>query len=207
MSGDTTLLVMAKAPEAGRVKTRLSPCFSPAQAAALAAAALADTLEAVLEAPARRRVLVLDGPVPPWVPAGFEVWAQRGEGLAERIADAFARSEGPALLVGMDTPQLTARQLTVDWTAHDAWFGPAQDGGFWALGLREPDPDLVLGVPMSVDDTGAIQLARLHAAGLRVGMLPRLRDVDTPECAAEVAHEAPGTRFAALHAELALHAS
>lgn len=204
---DTTLLVMAKAPVAGRVKTRLSPCFSPAEAAALAGAALADTLDAVVAAPARRRVLVLDGVVPSWVPAGFEVWAQRGDGLAERIAHAFARTTGPALLVGMDTPQLTARHLTVDWTAHDAWFGPAQDGGFWALGLREPDPDLVLGVPMSADETGAIQLARLHAAGLRVGMLPKLRDVDTPECAAAVAHDAPWTRFAALHGELVVHAS
>ncbi|MGQ0845900.1 MAG: TIGR04282 family arsenosugar biosynthesis glycosyltransferase [Sporichthyaceae bacterium] len=199
----TTLLVMAKAPEPGRVKTRLAPRFGPAGAARLAAAALADTLEAVLDTPADRRVLVLDGAPGPWLPAGLEVWPQRGAGLAERIADAFERSTGPTLLIGMDTPQVQSAHLTVRWDGHDAWFGPAEDGGFWALGLREPDPALVRGVPMSTDRTGVAQLARLHRAGLRVGMLPCLRDVDTPACAQIVSAAAPGTRFAAEHAVLA----
>lgn len=200
----TTLLVMAKAPVPGRVKTRLTPWFSPGEAAQLAEAALLDTLAVVLAAPAGRRVLVLDGPAGAWLPPGLEVWTQVGVDLADRIAHALARSAGPTLLIGMDTPQLTVRHLSVEWVEHDAWFGPAEDGGFWALGLRRPDPDLVRGVPMSTGHTGRVQLARLRAAGLRVGLLPRLRDVDTPECAAAVAAKAPATRFAALHATLSV---
>jgi len=70
---DTTLLVIAKQPLPGRVKTRLVPPCTPGQAAALAEAALADTLHTVLAAPARRRVLVLDGEPGPWLPPGFDI--------------------------------------------------------------------------------------------------------------------------------------
>ena len=199
----TTLLVIAKEPVAGRVKTRLVPPCTPEQAAALAEAALADTLHAVLAAPARRRVLVLDGEPGPWLPPGFDVVPQCGGGLDERLAGAFAAISGPALLVGMDTPQLTPGLLTVDWEGIDAWFGPAADGGFWGLGLRVPDAALVRGVPMSTADTGAVQLARLHAAGLRVAELPRLRDVDTAADAVAVARQAPRSRFAARAREFA----
>jgi hypothetical protein len=195
----TTILVMAKAPVAGRVKTRLCPPFTLRQAADLALAALLDTLDAVLAAPAERRVLVLEGPPGPWLPPGIEVLPQQGAGLDDRIANALAWSTGPVLLIGMDTPQVTDRQLTVRWD-RDAWFGPAADGGFWALGLREPDPDLVRGVPMSREDTGRLQLRRLTEAGLRVGALPELRDIDTAADAAAVASAAPHSRFAVAHA-------
>jgi hypothetical protein len=199
----TTLLVVAKEPVPGRVKTRLVPPCTPRQAAALAEAALADTLHAVLAAPARRRVLVLDGEPGPWLPPGFDVVPQCGGGLDERLAGAFAAVSGPALLIGMDTPQLTPGLLAVDWEIADAWFGPAADGGFWGLGLRAPDAALVRGVPMSAADTGAVQRARLHVAGLRVAELPRLRDVDTAADAVAVARQAPRSRFAARVRELA----
>ena len=199
----TTLLVIAKEPVPGRVKTRLVPPCTPQQAAALAEAALADTLHAVLAAPARRRVLVLDGEPGPWLPPGFDIVPQCGDGLDERLAGAFAAVHGPALLIGMDTPQLTPGLLAVDWEVADAWFGPAADGGFWGLGLWAPDAALVRGVPMSTADTGAVQRARLHAAGLRVAELPRLRDVDTAADAVAVARQAPRSRFAARARELA----
>ena len=197
------MLVIAKEPVPGRVKTRLVPPCTPRQAAALAEAALADTLHAVLAAPARRRVLVLDGEPGPWLPPGFEIMPQCGGGLDERLAGAFAAVRGPALLIGMDTPQLTPGLLAVDWEVADAWFGPAADGGFWGLGLWAPDAALVRGVPMSTADTGAVQRARLHAAGLRVAELPRLRDVDTAADAVAVARQAPLSRFAARARELA----
>jgi uncharacterized protein len=199
----TTLLVIAKQPVPGKVKTRLVPPCTYEEAASLAEAALADTLQAVALAPARRRVLVPDGPPGPWLPPGFDVVPQCAGLLDERLAAAFGGVDGPALLVGMDTPQVTPHLLTVDWDAADAFFGPAADGGFWALGLRSPDPALLRGVPMSTDTTGAIQHAKLLAAGLRVAHLPELRDVDTAADALTVAHEAPRSRFAHRVRELA----
>jgi uncharacterized protein len=195
---NAALLVIAKEPVPGRVKTRLTPPYTPERAAEIAASALADTLSAVARTPARRRILALAGRPGPWLPPGIEVVPQRGDGLDERLANAFAAAGGPAVLVGMDTPQVTPAILA-DATRRledcDAVFGPAADGGFWLLGLRAPDPSLLLGVPMSRPDTGACQLRRL--AGLRVAMLETLVDVDTAADAVRVAAEAPGTRFAA----------
>lgn len=199
------LMVIAKEPVPGRVKTRLTPPYTPGEAAWLAEAALADTLGAVRSAPAARRVLALDGVPGRWLPPGFDVIGQRGGGLAERIAwalaDARASWPAPVVLIGMDTPQVTPALLAAAAGplvsgAADATFGPAEDGGFWLLGLREIDPALVLGVPMSRPDTGSRQLARLHEAGLRVRLLPELADVDTAEQAERIAAAAPGSRFA-----------
>ncbi|MEU1572385.1 DUF2064 domain-containing protein [Streptomyces collinus] len=197
----TTLLVIAKEPVPGRVKTRLTPPYTPREAATLAEAALTDTLHTMLRVPARRRILVLDGTPGPWLPTGFTVVPQASGGLDERIAAAFALcDDGPALLVGMDTPQLTPVSLTaVGCGEHDAWFGPAVDGGFWALGFADPARAvaLVRGVPMSTDSTGAIQRRRLTEAGLSVADLPLLRDVDCEADAVSVAACCPpGSRFA-----------
>jgi uncharacterized protein len=214
------LLVLAKAPVPGRVKTRLTPPFTPQEAAMLAEAALADTLEAGASSSFARHVLALadqwatPGALRAELPGRFEVVPQRGGGLDERIAaafdDTYAAQPLPIVLIGMDTPQVTPGLLeTVAWPLvsgeADAVFGPAEDGGFWLLGLRRPDPELVLGVPMSAADTGRAQLARLRAAGLRVRQVPELIDVDTVDDAVQVARQAPGSRFAAtlgiLHTE------
>jgi SAM-dependent methyltransferase len=107
----------------------------------------------------------------------------------------------------MDTPQLTPQLLASAWPAADAAgadavLGPSADGGFWAVGLRRPCPAAFPGVPMSTPHTFAAQLARLRSLGLRVHLLPELRDVDTPADAAVVAALAPHTRFARLHRHL-----
>ncbi len=215
------LLVMAKRPVAGRVKTRLCPPFSPAEAAELAAAAIADTLAAAFAAvpvAALRGyrlepVLVLDGRPDGWLPpllrhevdgpAQMRVVPQRGDQLDSRLAAAFedAAFDVPALLIGMDTPQVTSSTLVgaIEALAApgcDAVLGHAEDGGFWALGLRRADPALLLGVPMSTAFTGAAQESRLAAAGLRVGVLEQLCDVDTAEDSERVAALAPASRFA-----------
>jgi rSAM/selenodomain-associated transferase 1 len=195
------LIVLAKAPRPGRSKTRLCPPCTPRDAAALARAALADTLEAVLATPAARRVLVLDGPVGDWLAPGFEVVAQRGAGLDERLAQAFEDVGGPALLLGMDTPQVTPGDLArglqrLAAPGVDAVLGPATDGGYWAIGLQEAEPRAFLGVPMSTAWTGRAQHARLCRLGLRVALLPALRDVDRIADARAVAALAPAGRFA-----------
>ncbi|MDX6718909.1 MAG: uncharacterized protein QOJ63_1163 [Solirubrobacteraceae bacterium] len=196
-----TLAVIAKAPAAGRSKTRLCPPCTPDEAAALAEAALRDTLDALLAAPVdARRVLVLDGLPGRWLPPGVDVLAQRGDGLGERLAAAFADLGGPTFLIGMDTPQVTAALLAEGLGALDrarAVLGLAPDGGYWGVGLRAADPAAFAGVPMSTARTGAVQLARLRALGLRPLPLPALRDVDTFADARAVAERAPRGRFAA----------
>ena len=201
----TALLVIAKAPVAGRVKTRLCPPCSPSQAADLAAAALVDTLVAASSSRATRRVLILDGDPGDWVPPGFDVLPQRGAGLAERLAAAFADAGGPSLLIGMDTPQVTPALLDTGLAAldrSDAVLGLAPDGGYWAIGLGRPNAAVFRDVPMSAPDTGAVQRARLSALRLHTVELPVLRDVDTIADAHAVAAAAPTSRFArALHAD------
>lgn len=198
---DPTFIVLAKAPQAGRSKTRLCPPCTPEQAAALADAALQDTVAAVVATPATRRVLVLDGLRPSWLPEDVEVIDQRGDGLDERLAAAFEDVGGPALLVGMDTPQLTPRLLRTAWDllmspGTDAVLGHALDGGYWAIGLRTADRALFTGVTMSVPETGALQEARLRSRGARVALLPELQDVDLIDDAHAVAALAPDGRFA-----------
>lgn len=197
----TAVALIAKECVPGKVKTRLAPAIGFDHAADVAAASLADTVDAVLRMPATRRILLFDGTTPPAGTESFEVMPQVSGDLDERIAAMFDAVDEPTLLVGMDTPQLTPahteRVFAADDTDHDAWFGPAADGGFWGLWLREPDGDLVRGVPMSRDDTGAIQVERLRAAGLRVGILDELLDVDTIDDADTVAALVPGSRFAA----------
>ena len=196
------IIVLAKAPVPGRVKTRLCPPCDPAQAARLAEAALVDTLRAVAATPCDRRVLVLDGPPGPWLPARLEVLPQRGDGLDERLAHAFTDVGAGGLLIGMDTPQVTPARLTASLDAlaapHvDAVLGPSVDGGWWGIGLRMPDPAVFLGVPMSTPHTGAAQRARLHQLRLSTRNLPMMRDVDDFDDAIAVSHAAPHGRFAA----------
>ena len=199
---EVTLLVIAKEPVPGKAKTRLSPALGERGAAALAEAALADTLAAVAAVTGERpKALALDGSPGPWLGGGFSVFPQRGTGLAERLAAAFEDVGGPAFLIGMDTPQIdpgtideACRALSAEGT--DAVFGPADDGGWWGLGLRRADPRAFAGVPMSEEHTGAAQLEALRSLGLRVTELEPMRDVDTIEDGLAVAALAPGSGFA-----------
>lgn len=200
------LLVMAKAPVPGRVKTRLCPPCSAQSAAHLAEAALADTLAAAVGAGADRCVLVLDGQPGPWLPSGVDVVPQRGDGFGVRLANAWSDVGGPGVQIGMDTPQVTGAILgraldQLDDQAVDALLGDAVDGGWWAIGLRVAHLDAFVGVPMSRADTGEAQRLRLCALGLRIGSLPVLRDVDTFADAEAVAALVPGSRFATAFAD------
>lgn len=195
----TKVIVIAKAPRPGRCKTRLAPPLTLEGAARVAQAALSDTLRAALDCPAYEHVLALEGPRGPWIPAGFCTISQRGAGLDERLAAAFEDAGTPAVLIGMDTPQVTAALLAgalVALERADAVIGPALDGGYWAIGLRAASAELFHGVPMSRADTFEVQLARLREAGLTVRLLEPLRDVDLIDDAYAVARLAPQSRFA-----------
>jgi uncharacterized protein len=207
------LLILAKAPVPGEVKTRLCPPATPDQAARIAAAAFLDTLDAVLAVPDVIPVVALTGDLSRAVGGdalrarlrATTVVRQRGTTLGQRIAaahaDAAAVASCPVLQIGMDTPQADAGLLNhcLDLLdGADAALGMATDGGWWVLGLRRPElADLIAGIPTSRSDTGLRTLAALQTAGFQVAKLPELSDVDTWEDAVAVARGLPGGRFAA----------
>jgi len=207
---DVQIVVLAKQPVAGRSKTRLCPPLSPEQAAQVARAALLDTLDVVLASGADRPVVVLDGDPNGLVPAGFAVLPQVDGTLDVRLAGAFDAVQSlrpiPVLLVGMDTPQVTTDLLGQACAAlmeGDSVLGLAEDGGWWACGLRTADAEVFVGVPMSTDHTGADQLARMRRRGLAPTMLPVLRDIDDAADLVAVAAQMPSsTRLPALAASL-----
>jgi len=202
------LLLVAKAPVAGRVKTRLGASVGDDVAADLAAAALLDTIDACRETGAFGH-LSLAGDLSAAVRGeelraaldGWTITPQVGEGLAERLVRAHADA-GPGLVVqiGMDTPQVTAAALheVADMAAgHDAVLAPATDGGWWALARRDADVVRHLAqVPMSTATTCADTRRALERAGARVARAAELTDVDTPGDADLVADLAPASRFA-----------
>jgi uncharacterized protein len=202
------LLVITKAPVPGRSKTRLTPPCTPGQAAAIAAAAVGDTLDTVRATPAQRRVVALDGAPRDLDLSGCVVVPQADGGLGTRLAHAFADAMGPpdgdlpTLLIGMDTPQVTAALLTdcldrlVAAGPGTAVLGTAPDGGWWALGVHSASAALVLpGVPMSREDTAVRTRAALEQAGLAVLELPELADIDHfPDAVSVAAQCLPGSR-------------
>jgi glycosyltransferase A (GT-A) superfamily protein (DUF2064 family) len=202
-----TVIVLAKEPVPGRVKTRLQSEFSAIEAAQLAAAAIEDTVAAVRAASATRRILAWEGKPARWQ-RGFQVVGQPRGTLNLRLAAAFATAvseptDEPALLIGMDTPQVTAQLLDSDWEGADAVLGLSEDGGFWAIGLRHGYPaGLFEGIPMSTSRTGSMQLARLFDLGMTVKLLTPLRDVDRPTDAEEVARQVPRLVFSRRYRKL-----
>jgi len=202
------LLVVAKAPEPGRVKTRLGAEIGMDAAADVAAASLLDTLAACASAASDCHVS-LAGDLDQAVRgdelraalAGWTVHPQEGPDFAARLADAHGRMTGPVVQVGMDTPHLTRAllwQAAAGLATYDAVLGPAEDGGWWVLALRDPAQAVALaGVPMSTPTTGIETRAALEDRGVSVGTAATLRDVDTVEDADAVAALAPGSRFAA----------
>jgi len=209
------LVVIAKEPLPGDVKTRLCPPCTLGQAATIAEAALADTLAAVAATPASRHIVALDGRPGDWLPQGFDVLAQRNGSLGNRLfgafEDCFSLSPEPVVLIGMDTPQVTVDHLRQVARAlesgADAVVGLAPDGGYWLIALRHLHPAAFAGVPMSADDTGTVQVRRLRECGYRVALTEPLRDVDDAVDAMAVAGEIPGSRFAAAVATAGVSAS
>lgn len=216
----TVVIVLAKAPVPGRVKTRLCPPATPEQSARIASAALLDTLDAARAVPGARTVVALTGDLSAAVGepelraalAACDVVEQRGDALGERIAAAHADTAAlhpgvPTVQIGMDTPQVTAELLSGCRDAlstSDAVLGRATDGGWWALGLADPHRAGVLAaVPMSRTDTGDLTHDALRTSGLRVAAAGELTDVDTADDAVTVAGDVPDGRFAAVVGELA----
>jgi uncharacterized protein len=214
----TCLLVVAKAPVPGLAKTRLAATVGDAAAAEIAAAALLDTLDAVAASPAAARVVAMTGDLDAAARADelrarladFVVIEQRGDGFADRLANAHldasaAVDAAEVIQIGMDTPQVTPELLAEcgrGLADHDAVLGLARDGGWWVLGVRDAgQAECLRDVPMSHPDTGALTLAALRDAGLSVGSVSELCDVDTIDDIDAVRRACPaGSRFARITA-------
>lgn len=204
--------MVAKAPVPGLAKTRLCPPASPTQAAEIAAAALLDTLTAVLDTPAAVPVVALTGDLDRAcraseirrVLASTQVIQQRGGPFGDRLANAHADAAAlypglPVLQIGMDTPQVTPELLarTGRRTRSDAVLGPATDGGWWALGLRDPRwAHALRQVPMSQSDTATCTRIALAGLGIETETGAVLSDVDTMDDAVRVSEVVPESRFA-----------
>ncbi|KQV74217.1 hypothetical protein ASC61_03900 [Aeromicrobium sp. Root344] len=207
MTNDPTVLVVAKAPEPGLVKTRVAATVGDDAAAQLAAAALLDTLETVA-ALGWPVVVALTGELGDAVRtdeitralSGVRVVSQRGDGLGARLAHAHADADGGhgVVQVGMDTPQLTVRDYLdagAEVRRGSRVIGPAVDGGWWLLGLPDPGEAAVLAdVEMSVDDTAE----HTERALGDVERLRTVRDMDTWADALDIADGIPLSRVAAV---------
>jgi uncharacterized protein len=212
MSGlPVTVLVVAKAPEPGRAKTRLAAAVGDRLAADIAAAALLDTLDAVAAAPVAARVVALTGDLDAAAGAteirqrleSVTVIEQRGDGFADRLANAHIDSADgyPVLQIGMDTPQVTADLLTGcarRLLQTPAVLGLACDGGWWVLGVQTPAmAECLRTVPMSQPNTGELTLKALRDNGIDVAVVERLADFDVVDDVAAVRDACgPASRFA-----------
>lgn len=190
----SALIIFAKAPIPGQVKTRLCPPLTPDEAASLHGSFVLDMLERS-RATASMDRFVACAPSPDHV--FFKILAERhgvrliaqtgddlGARLARAIADVFALGYRRVLVIGTDLPTLPAsafgdaEQLLA---AHDVVLGPALDGGYYLIGLRKPAPELFAGLPWSTDRVLALTKQKAAALGLSTGLLPVRRDIDTVE--------------------------
>ena len=184
----TSVLVLAKAPVAGRVKTRLQPVFTPLECAEIQRVLIERTLRWALDVAPGATLLALDGP-PAATPPGVEVVEQEGTALGERLAraagHAFRVHPGRLLVVGVDTrltpdhASAAAKQLDA---GAEAVFGPALDGGYYLLALARPLPELfeIDRQAWGGDKVLELSLAAAWKAGRRTALIHPERDLDTP---------------------------
>jgi uncharacterized protein len=203
-----TLLVVAKQPIPGQTKTRLCPPLTPTQAAELYECFLRDTLDLLRIIPdVRRRV--------GYLPAGsqdyfrrlapdLELEPQRGESLGERLDHLLKQAledrspgDGPhrAVVIGSDSPTLPATYLSQAFerlVQADVVLGPTIDGGYYLIGVKQPQPHLLRQVQMSTPHVLSDTLALARAGGLSVALLPAWYDVDTPDDLHRLVRQADG---------------
>ena len=191
---EDAVVLLAKAPVAGRVKTRLCPPLNHRESAALYACMLRDTADEVSTLLRVRRYLFIDPPEPADFPWGkpfseFERFPQRGEDLGDRMRDAaataFRRGARRVVIVGADCPALSAgtirrafRELS---TGASVVFGPSADGGFYLVGLSSPDERLFRGFRWSTAEVLRNATARCRILSAPFAFLPPGRDVDSGE--------------------------
>ena len=193
----SALVIFAKAPIAGQVKTRLCPPLTPDEAATLHGSFVLDTLErtkaavATLKLPLARYLACAPSSTLVFFRImeerqGVKLLDQVGEDLGARMAHVFetlfARGYQRVFIVGTDTPSLPLeqyQQAIMLLETHDLVLGPALDGGYYLIGLNQPAPGLFTGIPWSTDQVLALTQGKARALGLTTVLLAPWRDVDT----------------------------
>jgi len=188
------LVIVAKEPVPGKVKTRLFPKFSPAVAADLYRCFLHDRIQevstlngvrAIAYTPENARetfmTLALDG---------FELFAQQGKHLGERLNNIFLEklSQGykAVSIVDSDSPDLPKSLIEESFELllskrADIVFGPCYDGGYYLVGMRKPHPELFRDIPWSTENVLSVTLEKARKMGLNVKLLSAWNDLDTFE--------------------------
>ncbi|MFQ5903698.1 MAG: TIGR04282 family arsenosugar biosynthesis glycosyltransferase [Candidatus Binatia bacterium] len=188
------LVVMAKAPLVGSVKTRLCPSLTQAEAAAFYECLLEDTVSQLWKFRAsdfwiafapegeeyfRRRFM-----------KGIDLLAQRGRDLGERLhhvfVDLFHKGYEEIVVVGSDSPAISLSTIAQTYEqlrgeGCDVVLGPSSDGGYYAIGLKRPLAELFHQIPWSTQDTLKSTLERVRELGLKVELLPPAYDIDVEE--------------------------
>lgn len=190
----SAIIVFAKAPVAGQVKTRLCPPLTPDEAASLHGSLVLDILERCQSLKGYDRILAgTPSPHHPFfraMEARFKipVWDQQGEDLGARMAGVFKQALGApyrsAVVIGTDIPGIHGPLLTSALKGlqdHDVVLGPTVDGGYYLIGLRSPVPELFENMPWSTDQVYERTKQRVQELGLSLKVLPTLRDFDTVE--------------------------
>lgn len=183
------LLIFARHPELGRVKTRLAAGIGAAAALAVYQELLQHTYNVTVGVAAHKTVWLAEAPVAlGTLPTVWDAYEQQlqfpgdlGLKMQTAFSHAFSHGARTAIIIGTDCPGLTEALLTQAYTAlttHDVVIGPAEDGGYYLLGMNELYQDLFANKSWSTDSVLAHTLNDAVRLGLRVAQLPTLRDVD-----------------------------
>ena len=189
------LVVVAKAPAPGEVKTRLIPHFTPREAVDLYRCFLQDRLQemgqlqgidlavAFTPADARDTFVRISG-------NGFKLFAQKGNNLGQRLnnilIEKLSQAYAAVSIIDSDTPDLprtvVEQSFQILMTGNvDAVFGPCDDGGYYLVGMRQPHPELFEDIPWSTEAVLPITLQRAERLGIKTRLLPGWNDLDTFE--------------------------
>jgi uncharacterized protein len=185
------LIVFAKAPRPGQVKTRLAHAVGEERACQIYRQLLTK-VSGSLKSLANVEFHVSPASdlhaVDPWLQPGWRTVAQGAGDLGQRLMHAFAQSfktgARKVTIIGSDCPYLQPKDIQQAWrelNPHDLVLGPATDGGYWLIALKQPTPELFEGVPWSSDQVLAETLKRAKQLKLKVQLLRILSDIDTLE--------------------------
>jgi uncharacterized protein len=188
---ENRLIIFLKAPRPGTVKTRLAEALGYDGACAAyehMVRRLMENLRALSGVELRHTPDDGRADIAVWVREGWQTRPQGPGALGERLIRAFDEQfrSGPkrVVVIGSDCPSVTVEDIRRAWASletHDLVLGPARDGGYWLIGLREEHPELFQGIAWSTETVLSQTVKQARAAGLQIDLLDERGDIDTAE--------------------------